>query len=150
LCKTYNIFGRKLLQGAEMVSPTWQIIIAILSSSAFTGVLLKIIELIAEATNKKKKEEREATQRHNEQVDEALVAFRAELEDLREDNLVMMHDRIYAMFKKFEHADTITASDKANLDYLWERYSNRKGNHDAEILYKIVDAKPVVPGGITE
>lgn len=132
------------------MSPTWQIIIAILSSSAFTGVLLKIIEIVAERTNRKKKEEKEAILEHNRQVDEALTSFKSELDDLREDNLVMMHDRIYAMFKKFEHADTITASDKANLDYLWERYSKRNGNHDAEILYKIIDEKPVVPGGITE
>lgn len=132
------------------MSSTWQIIIAILSSSAFTGVLLKIIELIAEATNKKKKEEREAILRHNENVDTMLEEFQGELNDLREDNLVIMHDRIYAMFKKFEHADTITSSDKSNLDYLYERYTARNGNHDAEILYRIVDEKPVVPGGITE
>lgn len=132
------------------MSPTWQIIIAILSSSAFTGVLLKIIELIAEATNKKKKEEREAILRHSENVDTMLEEFQGELNDLREDNLVIMHDRVYAMFKKFEHADTMTASDRSNLDYLYERYTARGGNHDAEILYNIIIEKPVVPGGITE
>ena len=132
------------------MSPTWQIVVAILSSSAFTGVLLKIIELIAERTNKKKKEQREAIIDHMKQVDELLEEVKVELDDLREDNLVIMHDRVYAMFKKFEHVDTMTASDRSNLDYLYERYTARGGNHDAEILYNIIIEKPVVPGGITE
>ena len=132
------------------MDPTWQIIIAILTSSAFTGVLVKIIELIAEATNKKKKEAREALMKHNEKVDSMLDEFKTELEDLREDNVVILHDRIYSMFKKFEQKDTLTVSDRANLDYLYERYIKRGGNHDAEIIYNIIVEKPVVPGGITE
>lgn len=129
---------------------TWQIIIAILTSSAFTGLLVKILEIIVDAKSKKKKEAREALIKHTEQVDELLEDLKSELDDLREDNLVIMHDRIYAMFKKFENADTITASDRSNLDYLYERYTKRHGNHDAELLYNIIIAKPVVPGGRTE
>lgn len=132
------------------MDPTWQIVVAILTSSAFTGVLVKIIEVVADATNKKKREARQAMLEHQQKVDDALQEVESELNALREDNLVIMHDRIYAMFKKFENADTITASDKANLDYLYERYTKRKGNHDAEILYNIIDEKPVVPGGRTE
>lgn len=129
---------------------TWQIVIAILTSSAFTGVLVKIIEVIADANNKKKKEAREAILKHNEKVDELLEKFQSELIALKDDNLVILHDRIYAMFKKFEKQDTLTASDRSNLDYLYERYTKRGGNHDAEILYKIIVEKPVIPGGRTE
>lgn len=132
------------------MNPTWQIIIAILTSSAFTGLLVKILEIIVDAKSKKKKEEREALIKHTEQVDALLEDLKSELDDLREDNLVIMHDRIYAMFKKFENADTVTTSDRANLDYLYERYIKRHGNHDAEILYSIIIEKPVVPGGRTE
>ena len=132
------------------MNPTWQIIIAILTSSAFTGLLVKILEIIVDAKSKKKKEEREALIKHTEQVDALLEDLKSELDDLREDNLVIMHDRIYAMFKKFENADTITISDRANLDYLFERYIKRHGNHDAELLYNIIVEKPVVPGGRTE
>lgn len=129
---------------------TWQIIIAILTSSAFTGLLVKILEIIVDANSKKKKEAREAILKHNENVDKLLDKFQDELTDLKDDNLVILHDRIYAMFKKFEKQDTLTASDRSNLDYLFERYSKRGGNHDAEILYKIIIEKPVVPGGRTE
>lgn len=132
------------------MDPTWQIVVAILTSSTVTGVIIKIIEVIADAKSKKKKEAREALIKHTEQVDELLEDLKSELDDLREDNLVIMHDRIYAMFKKFENADTITASDRSNLDYLYERYTKRHGNHDAELLYNIIIAKPVVPGGRTE
>lgn len=129
---------------------TWQIVVAILTSSAFTGALVKIIELIADAKSKKRKEAREAILKHNEKVDELLGKFQDELTDLKDDNLVILHDRIYAMFKKFEKQDTLTASDRSNLDYLFERYNKRGGNHDAEILYNIIVEKPVVPGGRTE
>lgn len=132
------------------MSSTWQIVIAILTSSAFTGLIVKILEIVVDVKSKKKKEEREAVLDHIQKVDDMMDDFKGELDELKEDNLVILHDRIYAMFKKFEKKDALTASDRANLDYLYERYINRGGNHDAEILYEIIKEKPVVPGDITE
>lgn len=132
------------------MDPVWQIIIAILTSSAFTGIIVKLIEVIADANSKKKKEAREAILEHNKKVDKLLDKLQDELIDLKDDNLVILHDRIYAMFKKFEKQDTLTASDRSNLDYVYERYSNRGGNHDAKILYNLITEKPVIPGGLTE
>lgn len=45
------------------------------------------------------------------------------------------------MYQKFGKSDFISIEDRANLDYMMERYT---GNHRAEIMYEQLSKKPVL------
>jgi len=79
-----------------------------------------------------------------------LAKLVTELEELKEDDIVMMHDRIYQAFKFFADKDDITTEDRANIDYLYERYRARGGNHEAVSYYEVIKDKPIKAGGRTD
>lgn len=125
----------------------------ILSSSGLAAVCVKLIEVIYDACSKRKKQQREkeAARRAEEEktmaeIRAALDELKKELADNKEDVIVLMHDRIYQAFRYLSQQESITADDKANIDYLWQRYSARGGNHKAEVLYEVIDKIPVVSG----
>lgn len=115
-----------------------QIILAIIGSSAFTGLVLKILEAAVERWSKTAKEKREAQSR-------LLADLRIAVESLKEDNRVIMHDRLFCIFEEFGQRDAITAGERANVDYLYERYKAIGGNHHADIYYRLISEKPVEP-----
>lgn len=114
------------------------VVIAILGSSAFTGLVLKLIEAGVDRWSKGAREKREAKER-------AFAALAAAVESLKEDNRVIMHDRLFCLFEELGKADGITAGERANVDYLYERYKKIGGNHHADIYYAMIAAKPVIP-----
>ena len=111
-------------------------IIAILGSSAFTGLVLKIIEAGVDRWSKTAREKLEAQER-------AFSALAAAVESLKEDNRVIMHDRLFCLFEEFAGRDAISAGERANVDYLFERYKAIGGNHHADIYYNLISEKPV-------
>lgn len=112
------------------------IVLAILGSSAFTGIVLKLLEAAVDRWSKGAREKRAA------QV-KALADLAAAVESLKEDNRVLMHDRLFCLFEEFGPRDALTAGERANVDYLFDRYRGIGGNHHAEIYYNLLAAKPV-------
>lgn len=112
------------------------VVIAILGSSAFTGIVLKLLEAAVDRWSKGAREKREAQAK-------ALADLTAAVESLKEDNRVIMHDRLFCLFEEFGPRDALTAGERANVDYLFDRYRGIGGNHHAEIYYNLLAAKPV-------
>ena len=132
-----------------------EIALALLTSSAFMAVLSKLLDpLVQWATDrfsKKRAAEREAEgkrkaaeEKERAELKEAIKSLKADMEDSRKDTVVLMHDRIYQIFRNLRDEESITAEEASNLTYLYERYKARGGNHDAEALYNIIDSKPKI------
>ena len=114
------------------------IVLAILGSSAFTGLVLKLLEAAVDRWSKGAREKREAQAK-------ALADLTAAVDGLKEDNRVLMHDRLFCLFEEFGPRDALTAGERANVDYLFDRYRGIGGNHHAEIYYNLLAAKPIKP-----
>ena len=114
------------------------VVIAILGSSAFTGIVLKVLEAAVDRWSKGAREKREAQAK-------ALADLTAAVDGLKEDNRVLMHDRLFCLFEEFGPRDALTAGERANVDYLFDRYRGIGGNHHAEIYYNLLAAKPIKP-----
>lgn len=132
-----------------------EIVLALLTSSAFMAVLSKlldpVVQWITEKYSKKRATEREAEQKRKAEEDkeraelrEAITSLREDMDDSRKDTIVLMHDRIYQIFRELRDDESITAEEASNLKYLYERYKARGGNHDAEELYTIIISKPKI------
>lgn len=64
-------------------------------------------------------------------------------EEAEETSRVILHDRIWQMYRYLLPQDEISVEDKANLDYMFGEYSKLGGNHKAEIMYNEIRKKPV-------
>lgn len=125
---------------------TQQMIVACLTSSAFTGMVVKLIEALIDKFSKKKEKAREEAKADMEHVKSTVTSIQKDVNEMKEDNLVLLHDRIYSNFKRLAKQDYITSEDRASMDYLFETYTKHGGNHHAEVLYQIICEKPVKPG----
>ncbi len=131
------------------------IILMILTSSGGTALLIKLIDILQDNFSEKRKKEKEAVQELLKKVDSQnfeqakdIKALSNGLNAVRQDFLVLMHDRIFNIFKEVSQQEKISISEKSNLDYMYERYVDetmKKGNHDAENYYKLIEKMKVVP-----
>ena len=126
-------------------------IIMILTSSGGTALLIKLIDILQDKFSEKRKSEKETIQEILSKVDSCncekikdLKGVKEDIDELREDFLVIMHDRIYNIFKQVSTKQTITVREKSNLDYLYERYKKRFGNHDAKNYYDLICKMKIV------
>ena len=127
----------------------------ILTSSGGTALLIKLIDILQDKFSEKRKKEKEAVQELLKKVDNQnfeqakdIKALSNGLNAVRQDFLVLMHDRIFNIFKEVSQQEKISISEKSNLDYMYERYVDetmKKGNHDAENYYKLIEKMKVVP-----
>lgn len=131
-----------------------EIVVAVLTSSAFTGLLVEIARGFRTAMDKRKNKGlakiesdlqvvRAKTENNGSKID----ALTDELEKQKETDLVLLHDRIWDIFHQLQDAEAVTVEDKANLEYLYDEYKNNNGNHHAEIMYSIIEAKPIKKKG---
>lgn len=130
-------------------------IVMILTSSGGTALLIKLIDILQDNFSEKRKKEKEAVQELLKKVDSQnfeqakdIKALSNGLNAVRQDFLVLMHDRIFNIFKEVSQQEKISISEKSNLDYMYERYVDetmKKGNHDAENYYKLIEKMKVVP-----
>lgn len=128
------------------------IILMILTSSGGTAILIKIIDIIQDRFSEKRKAEKKTMQKILEKVDSCgcekikeIESVKIDIDELREDFLVIMHDRIYNIFKQVSKQENISVREKSNLDYLYERYKKRFGNHDAKNYYDLICKMQIVP-----
>lgn len=131
------------------------VILMVLTSSGGTALLIKLIDILQDKFSEKRKKEKEAVQELLKKVDSQnfeqakdIKALNNGLNAVRQDFLVLMHDRIFNIFKEVSQQEKISISEKSNLDYMYERYVDetmKKGNHDAENYYKLIEKMKVVP-----
>lgn len=126
-------------------------IVMILTSSGGTALLIKLIDILQDKFSEKRKSEKETIQEILSKVDSCncekikdLKGVKEDIDELREDFLVIMHDRIYNIFKQVSTKQTIIVREKSNLDYLYERYKKRFGNHDAKNYYDLICKMKIV------
>lgn len=126
-------------------------IVMILTSSGGTALLIKLIDILQDKFSEKRKSEKETIQEILSKVNSCncekikdLKGVKEDIDELREDFLVIMHDRIYNIFKQVSTKQTITVREKSNLDYLYERYKKRFGNHDAKNYYDLICKMKIV------
>lgn len=81
----------------------------------------------------------------NERIEKSQNEMKKELDDSKETERVILHDRIWQSFRFFSDKDEISVEDRANIDYLYAEYKKKKGNHKAQIMYEYIKTIPVIP-----
>ena len=106
------------------------------------GGLLELIKYLIQRRDEKKNNGKTMKDSIRE-IRENVAAMRAELDELKEDDGALLHDRIYALFSELKDKEILTVEERANVDYLWERYSRRGFNHKGNLMYKKICEIPV-------
>ena len=125
------------------LTPIQQMILTVISSSLATGGFFKLIEFLVTRRDKKKNKT-DILKEEVEKISKELASITKEIDDLHEDGIVMMHDRIYQIFTHLQDFTEISTEDRVNIDYLFNRYTKRGGNHKAELMYNQIKKKPIV------
>jgi len=125
------------------MTPIQQMILAVITSSLATGGLFKFVEFLISRRDAKHGKTAKLCDDMTE-IKSDLKRITTEVQELHEDDLTIMHDRIYQAFVHMEDMTEISTDDRTNIDYLFERYTKRGGNHKAELMYDQIKKKPVV------
>lgn len=124
-----------------LMSPEQQMVIAILSSSAVTGAIIESIRIFAKFIGKKRDTGLAKLEREVSEINQTVKELKKDTDELENINNVLLHNGIWSMYQKFGKSDFISIEDRANLDYMMERYT---GNHRAAIMYEQLSKKPVL------
>jgi len=121
---------------------TGEIVAAILTSSAFTTLVLELVRELRRAIDKRKNQGFSKLEQDVCNIAEDLAAMKEDIENRKEIDNVLLHDRLWQAFRFFSDKDAISVEDRANIDYLYDAYT---GNHKAEIMYKYICSLPIIP-----
>lgn len=121
---------------------TQEMIMTIFVSVLGGGGLLEFIKYLVQRHDEKKDDGR-TMKGSIKEIRENVADLKNEVSELKEDNGALMHDRVYALFDELKDKESITVEDRANIDYLWERYSKRGFNHKGELMYDKIIEIPV-------
>lgn len=137
-----------------MLTPPEQMMIGILGGGTLVGAIFSFIQFLINRKDKKRNatailekdisEMKKDLKALTNEMKENQKNLKYELNENREDAIVMMHDRIYQAFNHLKDLPEISVEDKCNIDYLWDRYNGRGGNHKAELMYQQICKIPVV------
>lgn len=125
------------------MTPFEQMIVAVLSSGAVTGAVIKLIEYLIHRHDKKKQRGIAKMESDVTAIKVSIDKLIGEIKELQETDIVLLHDRIYQVFYHLDQQSDIDVEDSANLDYLHDRYAALGGNHRAEIMYQQIKEKPI-------
>ena len=123
------------------MTPAQEMIATVIVGILGGGGLLELIKYLFQRYDEKKKKYTVKTS--IKEIRENVADLKNEVAELKEDNGALMHDRVYALFDELKDKDTLTVEDRANVDYLWERYSKRGFNHKGELMYNKIIEIPV-------
>lgn len=124
------------------MTPTQEMIATVMVGILGGGGLLELVKYLFQRHDEKKNGTRSIKSSIKE-IRENVADLKNEVNELKEDDGAIMHDRIYSEFNRLKDKDELTVEDRANIDYLWERYSKRGFNHKGEILYQKICEIPV-------
>lgn len=135
--------NRDLMAGDIEMTPAEEMITTVMVGILGGGGLLELIKYLFQRHDEKKNGSR-SLKASIKEIRENVADLKTEVNELKEDNGSIMHDRIYSEFSRLKDKDALTVEERANIDYLWERYSKRGFNHKGEILYKKICEIPVI------
>lgn len=138
-----------------------EIVIALISSNGGVLIISEVIKSIRRGINKKKGrglpkleadiEEMKAS--YNE-IASDVKTLSKDLEEIeetaRKTDLVLLHDRIWQIYRVLKDRPEITVEEDANIDYLYGEYKKKGGNHKARSMYRFLKNKKVVGGLVDE
>lgn len=124
------------------MTPTQQLFATCFVGILGGGGLLEIIKYIVQR-QEEKKNKGNSVKASLKEIRENVAELKDEVAELKEDDGAIMHDRIYTLFNEAKDKDMLTVEDRANIDYLWERYSKRGFNHKGELMYEKICEIPV-------
>ena len=131
-------YGRRFKE----MTPAQEMIATVMVGILGGGGLLELVKYLFQRHDEKKNGSR-SLKASIKEIRENVADLKQEVSELKEDDGAIMHDRIYSEFNRLKDKDALTVEDRANIDYLWERYSKRGFNHKGEILYQKICEIPV-------
>lgn len=131
-------------------------IMKLLASNAFTALLICLAKILYDIWEKKQDRGSAKVERIIGELETKydgiaidVKGIRADIEEKERDSvrteLVLLHDRIWQIFRFFSDRDEISVEDKANVTYLFEEYQKKGGNHHAEEMYKYIETLSIIP-----
>ena len=127
-------------------------LLELLTNGAFTVFLLGIAKIAYDRWEKKQdrgqaKIERVISEieRQNKQLDNKVCIIESDVEKAKRTDLVLLHDRIWQAFRVLSKREEIGVIDRANIEYLYEEYTEKGGNHKAEVMMDFIKTIPVTP-----
>ncbi|MGI6721049.1 MAG: hypothetical protein ACOX4I_00610 [Anaerovoracaceae bacterium] len=118
-------------------------IIAVLSTSAVTGAVIEIIRGIVRWIGRRRSKGFAKLESEVTEIKDTIEKLAESVNGQEETRKVILHDRIWDVYRKLHKDADISVTDKANLDYMYKEYKKLKGNHKAEIMYNEIKKKPI-------
>lgn len=125
-----------------------ELIVALVSSSGGTVIITEFVKSIKRSFNKRQGKgfsKLEADVAEIKATNEKIIE---ELDASKETEIVLLHDRIWQAFHFFQDKEEISVEDRANIDYIYQEYEKKHGNHKAQLMYEYIQKIPVIPDEI--
>lgn len=127
-------------------------IITLMTNGAFTVFLLGLAKLAYDRWEKKHDTGQAKIERviseieeQNKQLSDKVCVIESDVEKAKRTDLVLLHDRIWQAFRVLSKREEIGVIDRANIEYLYEEYTEKGGNHKAEVMMDFIKTIPVTP-----
>ena len=132
------------------MDPTQQMIITVITSTSVTGAVTGLVRYFIDRHDRKSGRmaklelDIEEIRKNLESISNVLSDLVEEMKSLKEDDIVLLHDRIYQALTYLSKFKEINLIDRCNVDYIHERYQANGGNHKEELMYELIKKIPVV------
>lgn len=124
---------------------TDKILIALIGSPVLTVIVTEAIRTAKRLFDKKKNKGFAKFEKDLAEIQQQTVTILADLNASKETEKVLLHDRIWQAFRYLSGKEEIGVEDRANIDYLYEEYKKKGGNHKAKVMYEYIKTIPVIP-----
>ena len=122
-----------------------ELVITLLSSSTGTVCITEAIKAVRRRLQKKKGRGFPKLEADIRDIRKDIKGIREDLEESKETERVLLHDRLWQAFHFFQDKDEISVEDRANVEYLYDEYKKKQGNHEAEVYYEYIENLNVIP-----
>lgn len=122
-----------------------ELVITLLSSSTGTVLITETIKGVRRKINQKKGKGFSKIESDIREIRSDIEKIRDDLDDGKETERVLLHDRLWQIFHFFQDKESITVEDRANVEYLYEEYKKKEGNHEAEVYFEYIEGLNVIP-----
>ena len=127
-----------------------ELVITLLSSSTGTVLITEAIKGIRRRIQKKKGKGFSKLEADIREMKSDMKAMREDLDGGKETEKVLLHDRLWQIFHYFQDKEEISVDDRANVEYLYEEYKKKNGNHEAEVYFEYIEGLNVKPSARKE
>ena len=132
-------------------------LVDLLENGVFTTLVLGLAKIAYDRWEKKQDRGKAKVERIMNEMDLRYTEMDNDIKGLKKDfertekdtrttELVLLHDRIWQIFRVLKDRPEITVEEEANIDYLYGEYQKKGGNHKARSMYRFLKKKEVVGG----